>query len=123
MSTIFLIGYVFGVSLLLITLDPLFYICYQPFFWGPGSELIGRRPIFILTMTIYTLFILGQALADNIQTLLVTRFFSGFFGVAPLINSGGVIADIFPADGRGLATSLIAAGIFLGPVLGPVVSG
>jgi len=98
-------------------------IGHQPFFWGPGSELIGRRPIFIVTMTLYTLFILGQALAKNIQTLLVTRFFSGFFGVAPLINAGGVIADIFPADGRGLATSLFTAGVFLGPVMGPIVSG
>ncbi|KAF8340247.1 MFS polyamine transporter [Amanita rubescens] len=105
-TAVFLIGYIFG-----------------PFFWGPGSELIGRRPIFIVTMTLYTLFILGQALAKNIPTLLVTRFFSGFFGVAPLINAGGVIADIFPADGRGLATSLFTAGVFLGPVMGPIVSG
>lgn len=74
-------------------------------------------------MTLYTLFHLGQALAPNIQTLLVTRFFSGFFAVAPLINSGGVIADIFAADGRGLATSLFTAGVFLGPVIGPIVSG
>jgi folate-dependent tRNA-U54 methylase TrmFO/GidA len=40
-------------------------------------------------MTAYTLFILGQALAPNIETLLVTRFFSGFFAVAPLTNAGG----------------------------------
>ena len=40
-------------------------------------------------MTAYTLSILGQALAPNIETLLVARFFSGFFAVAPLTNSGG----------------------------------
>ena len=74
-------------------------------------------------MVLYTLFHLGQALATNIQTLLITRFFAGFFAVAPLTNAGGVIADIFSAEGRGMATSLFAAGVFLGPVLGPIVSG
>ncbi|KAF8629483.1 hypothetical protein AX15_003416 [Amanita polypyramis BW_CC] len=102
----FLLGYVFG-----------------PLFWGPGSELVGRRPVYVLSMTSYTLFHLGQALAPNIQTLLVTRFFSGFFAVAPLTNSGGVISDIFSADSRGLATSLFTAGVFFGPVMGPIVSG
>jgi len=105
-TTTFLLGYVFG-----------------PLFWGPGSELIGRRPIFVVTMTLYTLFHLGQSLAPNIQTLLVTRFLSGFFAVAPLTNCGGVIADIWPAVGRGPATSLFTASVFLGPVLGPIIAG
>jgi MFS family permease len=74
-------------------------------------------------MISYGLFILGQALAPNIQTILVSRFFSGFFGVSPVISSGGVIADIFPADSRGLATTLFAAAVFLGPTMAPVVSG
>ena len=40
-------------------------------------------------MFAYTLFHLGQALAHNIESLLVCRFFSGFFGVAPLAVDGG----------------------------------
>lgn len=114
----------------------------QPFFWGPGSELIGRRPVICFTMTAYTLFFLGQALAPNIETLLVTRFFGGFFAVAPLTIAGGIIADMWSAAGRGPATSLFSASVFLGPgmslisnthfdeilnamypVLGPVVGG
>ncbi|KAF8070036.1 MFS general substrate transporter [Lyophyllum atratum] len=105
-TTVFLLGYTTG-----------------PLFWGPGSELVGRRPIFMLTMTCYTLFHLGQALAPNIETLLVTRFLSGFFAAAPITNCGGVIADIWSAAGRGPATSLFTASVFLGPVLGPIVSG
>lgn len=89
----------------------------------------------------YTLCILGQALAHNVETLLITRFLSGFFAVGPLNNGGGVyiprllkktstqptniglIADIWSAIGRGPATSLYTASVFLGPVLGPIVSG
>ena len=33
----------------------------------------------------------------------------------------GVIADVWDAAGRGLATSLFVACVFLGPVLGPIV--
>ena len=91
-TTTFLIGYVFGVrAILILTLKTpnLNNLLIQPMFWGPGSELVGRRPIFIITLTLYTLFHLGQGLAKNMQTLLVTRFFAGFFAVAPLTNCGG----------------------------------
>lgn len=43
--------------------------------------------------------------------------------MAPLTNSGGVIADIWSSAGRGPATSLFTASVFLGPVLGPIISG
>jgi MFS transporter, DHA1 family, multidrug resistance protein len=102
--TLFLVGFMFG-----------------PTFWGPGSELIGRRPIFIGTLAIYTLFHIGQARANNMTTFLVTRFLCGFFSVAPLTNSTGVIADIWDPVNRGIATSVFASAVFLGPVLGPVV--
>ncbi|KAJ7757193.1 MFS general substrate transporter [Mycena maculata] len=105
-TSTFLLGYVFG-----------------PLFWGPGSELIGRRRIFLIAMTAYTILHLGQALAKNIETLLITRFLGGFFAVAPLVNAGGVIADIWSAEKRGLATSLFSASVFLGPVMGPIVAG
>jgi MFS transporter, DHA1 family, multidrug resistance protein len=83
--------------------------------------MFGRKPVLTVTMSSYTLFILGQIFAPNIQTLLVTRFFSGFFAVGPLTIGGGLLADMWPAEGRGLATSVFSASVFLGPVLGPIV--
>ena len=41
----------------------------------------------------------GAAGAQNIETLLILRFFAGAFGSSPLTNSGGVIADMFSAKG------------------------
>ena len=76
-----------------------------------------------LTMLFYCLLILGQAKATNIETLLVTRFLSGVFASAPLTNSGGVIADIWDAVGRGPASGVFSASVFVGPVLGPIVGG
>jgi hypothetical protein len=44
-------------------------------------------------MSMYTVLHLGQALAQNIETLLITRFLGGFFAVAPLVNAGGDYAS------------------------------
>jgi MFS family permease len=89
-------------------------------------------------MIAFTLLQLGQALARNIETLLVTRFLSAFFAAAPLTIFGGemimvhilvshtptgFLTDIWSPVGRGPATSLFTASVFLGPALGPVVEG
>ena len=55
-----------------------------------------------------TAFNAGAAGSRNIQTLIILRFFAGTIGSSPLTNSGGVIADMFPAKERGLATALFA---------------
>ncbi|KAK0113187.1 MFS siderochrome iron transporter 1, variant 2 [Cadophora gregata] len=70
-----------------------------------------------------TAFNAGAAGAQNIETLIILRFFAGAFGSSPLTNAGGVIADMFPASERGLAMSIFAAAPFLGPVIGPIVGG
>jgi MFS family permease len=67
-----------------------------------------------------TIFNAGAAGSKNIQTLIVLRFLAGAFGSSPLTNAGGVIADMFSASQRGLATSIFAAAPFLGPVIGPI---
>lgn len=40
-----------------------------------------------------------------------------------LIFHLGVIADIWSAEGRGPATSVFTAALFVGPVMGPIVAG
>jgi len=54
-------------------------------------------------------------------TLLVTRFLCSFFGVAPLTNGMGVIADIWDPMNRGIAASVFTSSCFLGPAIGPAV--
>lgn len=94
-----------------------------PFLWAPGSEMFGRRPVFLLTLLIFALFQIGEARAQSGATLLVCRFLSGLFAASPLSNSGGVIADLWGPIGRGPAMSIFTAGNFLGPALGPPVGG
>ena len=94
-----------------------------PLLWAPMSELFGRQLLFFITYAALTAFNAGAAGAQNIESLLILRFFAGAFGSSPLTNAGGVIADMFPARERGLAMTLFAAAPFMGPALGPIVGG
>lgn len=97
--------------------------CLGPLIWGPISERVGRRPVFLISIFMYTIWNVACALSKNTASILVFRFLGGTFGAAPLTNSGGVIADIWDARRRGIAMALFAVAPFAGPALGPIVSG
>ena len=94
-----------------------------PLMWAPMSELYGRQVLFFATYLMLTLFTAGATGSQNIWTLLILRFFAGAFGSSPLTNAGGVIADMFPANQRGLGMCVFAVAPFLGPTIGPIVGG
>jgi multidrug resistance protein len=94
-----------------------------PLLWAPLSEIYGRQILFIGTYAVLTIFNAGAAGANNMAALIIMRLIAGLFGSSPLTNAGGVIADMFDADERGLATSLFASAPFLGPAIGPIVGG
>ncbi|CVL10149.1 hypothetical protein FPRO06_02492 [Fusarium proliferatum] len=94
-----------------------------PLIWAPLSELYGRQIPFFVSFMALTAFNAGAAGAPTMAALIVLRFFAGSFGSSPLSNAGGVIADMFEARDRGLATALFAMAPFLGPTLGPIAGG
>ena len=89
-----------------------------PLIWAPLSELYGRQKLFFFTYMALTAFNAGAAGAPTMAALIILRFFAGAFGSSPLTNAGGVIADMFSANERGIATSIFALAPFLGPALG-----
>jgi MFS family permease len=80
--------------------------------------LTSSQPYFVAAI-----FSFGTATAKDIQTILITRFFAGLFGSAPVTNTGGAMADIWPPQHRGNA--IVAYGITLvgGPTFGPLIGG
>ena len=51
---------------------------FSPSFWGPIADLWGRRPIFLATLTIYSVVCIGLALAPNFPVFLVLRMLQAF---------------------------------------------
>lgn len=96
-----------------------------PLLCGPLSEKIGRRWIYVITFPIGMLFNLGIGFATNIRTILVLRFFVGYFGSPALAIAAGTIADLWSNSMEDLsfAVALFCLAPFLGPVIGPIVGG
>lgn len=91
--------------------------------WGPFSELYGRtRPLFF-GFIVFAIFQIPVATAQNLYTVLLTRFFGGLFGCAPLAIVGGALADFWNPVDRGVAICVFAAATFIGPVAGPIMGG
>lgn len=65
--------------------------CIGPLVWGPLSEYVGRKPVFVGTFFVFICFQVGNALAPNTAALLIFRFLGGTFAASPLANSGYVI--------------------------------
>ncbi|KAG9244730.1 major facilitator superfamily domain-containing protein [Calycina marina] len=94
-----------------------------PLLWAPLSELYGRKPAVLIPYFLAAIFSFGTATAKDIHTILITRFFTGIFGSAPVTNTGGVLGDIWSPQQRGTAIVGYAFAVVGGPTLGPVVGG
>jgi hypothetical protein len=67
---------------------------------APMSELFGRRPVYLLCLSVSTLLIIPCALATSLAEIFVVRFFGGLFGAVMTCNGAGTIADISTEDDR-----------------------
>ena len=102
--TLFLLGFTFG-----------------PLIFGPLSEKFGRRWPILTGVTPFATFCLPVALAQNFQTIMISRFFSGLFGSSMAIT-GGTLTDIWATPiSRGITLDVFVTTGFIGPVIGPVV--
>ncbi|KAI1422103.1 polyamine transporter 1 [Xylaria sp. FL1777] len=94
-----------------------------PTIWAPLSELKGRRLPILVSMFSFSIFTIACAVAKDLQTLLICRFFAGFFGAAPLAVVAAVFSDMFNNATRGVAITSFSMGVFTGPLLAPFVGG
>ncbi|KAF2684156.1 MFS general substrate transporter [Lentithecium fluviatile CBS 122367] len=101
----------------------LFGNAFGPLLWAPVSELYGRKPSILIPIFGLTLFSFASATAKDIQTLLITRFFAGVFGGAPLSNVAGVLADVWSETQRGPALLVWGIAVIVGPLIAPIVGG
>lgn len=116
----------FGVSSEVSLLGVSFYVlgfATGPTFWAPLSELKGRRLPLVLSMFGFFIFNIANAVSKDLQTVLITRFFAGFFGACPLAVVAAVFSDMFDNRTRGIAITVFSMTVFTGPLLAPFVGG
>ena len=103
-SALYLVGYAVG-----------------PLFWGPLSEINGRKLPLLIGEFGFAVFATATAVSKDVQTLMISRFFMGMFGSAPLVVVAAVYTDIWKAELRGYALVIFAASVFMGPMMAPFI--
>ena len=68
-----------------------------PLLFSPLSELpvIGRNPVYIVTMFLFVIISIPTAVPHNYAGLMVLRFLQGFFGSPCLASGGASVGDMF----------------------------
>lgn len=94
-----------------------------PLLLAPLSEYYGRNPIYIISWLLLVIFQIPLALATNIGTVIVCRLLQGFFGSAPLTNTGGTVSDLWARNESGPAMAIYGLSSTFGPPLALVISG
>jgi MFS family permease len=90
----------------------------------PLMEEYSVRIGYVLCYTIFFIFVIPQAVAQNFSTLIVCRFFGG--SAAGVLQNGmdGIIADIWPgAQQRSLPVTIYVTALLAGVSFGPVYGG
>lgn len=100
------------VSLQLINITITTYVIIQgiaPAFFGELSDRLGRRPVYLITFSVYFAASIGLALQDSYASLLVLRMLQSVGASATSAVGYGVVADIVtPAErGRMLGPAMV----------------
>ncbi|KAL5362792.1 major facilitator superfamily domain-containing protein [Aspergillus floccosus] len=94
-----------------------------PTLFSPLSELLGRRLPILIGVFGFTVFQFAVATAENLQTIIICRFFGGFFGACPIAVVAAVFSDMYDNAHRGLAITIFTMTVFTGPLFAPFIGG
>ncbi|KAJ3958861.1 hypothetical protein N0V92_004562 [Colletotrichum tropicale] len=92
-------------------------------FWGPVSQVYGRKWPCILSAAGFFGFSVGTALAPNLAAFFVFRLLSAFTGTAYLVLGSSCISDIYKPTERGTALAWFLNGTLIGQSFGPFIGG
>ena len=84
---------------------------------------LGRRRLFLICTTLFTVSSFLSGLAPNLEFLVAMRILQGLGGGPVVPMAQATMWEIFPLRQRGLAMAVWGIGIMMAPIFGPTVGG
>lgn len=94
-----------------------------PMVLAPFSEINGRYPVFVGAGILYLICQICCAVTRSYAGMLVARFWVGAGSSVFSTMVGGVVSDLYRAEGRNTPMALFSGAALFGTGLGPLVSG
>ncbi|KAI9740842.1 MAG: hypothetical protein M1818_004447 [Claussenomyces sp. TS43310] len=94
-----------------------------PLWWSSFSETLGRRTIYLVSFTLFTIFGILSAVSTSIGMLIAMRMLSGGAAASVQAVGAGTVADIWEVEERGRAIGIFYLGPLMGPLLAPIIGG
>ena len=101
----------------------LFGFAFMNLFHGAISDTIGRKPVILAGLGMFTLASVGCALSTSIGALVLFRGLQGLSTGAGIVVSRAVIRDLFPKDEAQRMMSLVTIIFGIAPAVAPMVGG
>ncbi|KAJ5808688.1 hypothetical protein N7474_009957 [Penicillium riverlandense] len=115
-----------NISYELVNLTVTSYLVFQgiaPSFWGPISDVKGRRIAYVCTFVVFLGACIGLAETKNYTTLVVLRCLQSTGSASTIAIGSGVIGDITTRAERGGFMGIFQAGLLVPVAIGPVIGG
>src|ERR1035438_5289039 len=88
---------------------------------GWMADRFGRKKLFIICVTGFTVASFLCALAQNIEQMVLFRLLQGMAGAALVPLSQSTLLDAYSVEERGSAMAIWGVGVMLGPIMGPTL--
>ncbi len=90
---------------------------------GRLADIVGRKKIFILGISVFGLSSILCGIAWSIETLIIFRVLQGAGSAMIFGTSMAILTSVFPPQERGKVLGINVASVYIGLSLGPVLGG
>lgn len=94
-------------------------VCVGQLLCGPLLDRFGRKTPLIVGMVLYMLASIGCAFSNNIEMLILSRFFQALGGCVGMVAPRAMIRDIFPLNENARIFSLMILILGVAPICAP----
>ncbi len=91
--------------------------------WGPVADRIGRRPVLLLGLALYSVASVGAAMANSIETLVVWRALQGAALAAAIVCARAIVRDLYEPEQGAQVMALALSGLGVMALGGPLAGG